>query len=154
MTKLLGKLVLLAAGVVHLGMVAAGRSASLRGCDILMVLRAEALGGAAGVLVALMLLWLSGRRRRPFCRYFADLAPVLLGVVWLVLVTGELAKVDVTAFWPVAAVSWFAIAALAAGMTLASVFMPPRVETRPSNVARRRGVSSAPRPPASRPSQR
>lgn len=152
MTKLLGKLVLLAAGVVHLGMVAAGRAASLRGCDVLVVVRAEALGGAAGVLVALMLLWLSGRRRRPFCRYFSDFATATLGAAWLVLVILELARFDVRATWVVAALMWFVVAALAAAMTFASVLMPPVVS--PPDLAGRRGVSSVPRPRVSRPSRR
>jgi len=154
MMRLLGKMILLAAGVVHLGMVAAGRSVSLRGCDAIMVIRAEAFGGGAGVLVSLMLLWLSGRRRRPGCRYFADVAPLVLAAAWLILLVGELAGVDVSVLWVVATALWFAVGSLAAAMTLLSVLIPWRVGATAGDAGGRKGFSSAPRPPAAPPTRR
>ena len=109
--KLLARMVLVLAGSVYLPAVLAGRLVSAKGGDFVQILKAEATGVAAGLLVGWALMSL-GRKRRPApARIFSDLMCLCLGAIWLILFAD--AWIDLPEkVWRWAGSAWLAVGGL------------------------------------------
>ena len=109
--KLLARLVLVLTGAIYLPAVLAGRIVSAQGGDFVQILKAEATGAGAGLLVGLALISL-GRKRRPApARIFSDLVCLCLGLTWLVLFAGSWLPLPENV-WRWAGSAWIGLAGL------------------------------------------
>ena len=153
MLKLLARLIFVTAGAVDFAAVMAGRLASERGFDAFRVMRVEAAGASAGVLLGFLLVSLGRRQRRPVYRNFADGGAVVLALMWLMLMgVGALGKIP-KELWYFAGVVWAGVAVATIVVYLAAMFGGADDPSRTGSKARPPGPGSGPSRPVGPPRQ-